>query len=154
MGYFGRIVTARSAESLAGQAALGGAQVLQETTFGAWRSAQLDGDPAGALAALVAQTGAPALSAYIVDSDLADVRAQSPAGNDWRTYLHPAMAEDYHAPELPETADEVVRLALAWSAEAGLTADRDALVTVLEAENTFAEDTYAELLDALGVTRG
>jgi hypothetical protein len=56
------------------------------------------------------------------------------------------------APQLDTPRDEVVRRALAWSAEAGLSASPVAIVAALDAHNTFAEETFAELLAALGLT--
>jgi hypothetical protein len=41
--------------------------------------------------------------------------------------------------------------ALAWAAEAGLTADGEAVRTALDATNVFAEETFHELLEALGI---
>jgi hypothetical protein len=78
------------------------------------------------------------------------IRTMCP-GVAWRTYLHPGLAASFGAPALPQTADEVIRLALAWSAEAGLSPDRDALAETLDAKNISAEDTYDELLAALGI---
>ena len=152
MGYTGQILVARSSRPLSELAAVN-AEVLYESTYnGDWRSAQLDGDQPGAVVALIAETGAPVVSAYIVDSDLADVEASSPAGVAWHVYLHEDTALSYGAPALPHTADEVVELARAWSAEAGLTFDPVALREALEVHNTFAEETLHELLDGLGVS--
>ena len=149
MGYTGRIVVARSAGPLSG---LDGAEVLTGSAWpGGWRSAQLDGDLRGALPMLVAATGAPAITAFIIDSDVADVEAATPAGGHWHVYLHPEQADDYGAPELEQTPDEVVAAALAWAAEAGLTADDTAVRTALEATNVLAEETFHELLVALGL---
>ncbi|WP_433721605.1 hypothetical protein ACQP2Y_40380 [Actinoplanes sp. CA-051413] len=149
MGYTGRIVIVRSAEPLT---ALAGADVLNESSYaGGWRAAQLDGDLRDALRMLVAETGAPAITAFILDSDVADVEAATPAGGYWHVYLHPEKAADYGAPELGQTAAEVTELALAWAAEAGLTADGEAVRTALDAANVFAEETFYELLAALGI---
>src|SRR3982751_955369 len=114
MGYTGRILVARSPRPLSELAAVD--EVLDEATYrGEWRSAQLDGDLPGALPTLVAETGAPALSAFILDSDVADVEALSPGGVAWHVYLHGETAQSYGAPELPQTAEEVVGQAQAWS---------------------------------------
>ena len=155
MGYTGRIVVARSARPLSELEAIDPADVLDESTHrGDWRSAQLDGDLRAAVQALVAETGAPALSAFVMDSDVADVEALSPGGVTWHVYLHEETALRYGAPELSQTPDEVIGQAQAWSAEAGLTADPEALRAALEAHNVFAEETFDELLDALGVGTG
>lgn len=151
MGYTGRILVARTVTSPAGSPAVAAA-VLHEREFGAgWWSVQLDGDAPGALEGLVTATGAPVLSAFVLDSDCADVEGLTPSGVNWRTYLHPHTAESYGAPALDQSEEEITRQALAWSAEAGLAAERGALRDVFEATNVFAEDTLDELLGALGV---
>src|SRR5687768_2356220 len=122
VGYTGRILVARTVTSPAVAA-----EVLHEREFGAgWWSVQLDGDSPGALKELVAATGAPVLSAFVLDSDCADVEGLTPSGVNWRTYLHPDTAESYGAPALEQSDEEITRQALAWSAEAGLVADRGA----------------------------
>ncbi len=149
MGYTGRIVVARSGQRLAETL---DAAVLDEKDLGdGWQSLQLDGDLRSANESLVDQTGAPALSAFIVDSDLADVSGQAPSGVRWRAYLHENKALQMGAPPLTTSRDEVVRQALAWSAEAGLPASEGALRSALDAHNTFAEETFDELLAALGL---
>jgi hypothetical protein len=129
-----------------------GAVVLHEREFGAgWWSVQLDGDSPGALKGLVAATGAPVVSAFVLDSDCAEVEGLAPSGVYWRTYLHPDTAESYGAPALDQSDEEIIRQALAWSVEAGLPADRGALRDAFEATNVFAEESLDELLGALGI---
>ncbi|GAA3340052.1 hypothetical protein GCM10020358_26160 [Amorphoplanes nipponensis] len=152
MGYSGHVLIARGERPLSESGVLAPVQVLHESGYaGGWQRAQLDGDLPGALDALLAQTGAPALVAYIMDSDLADVSAASPGGVRWRAYLHQETAEDYGAPALPQSTDEVVTQALAWAAEAGLAPDREAVRAALLAGHTFAEETLDELVEALGI---
>ena len=152
MGYTGRILVAKSDRPLAELVAFQGAEVLDESAHpGGWRSAQLDGDLSGALRMVVAETEWPALTAFILDSDVADVEASTPAGVHWHVYLHQEKAAEYGAPELAHTADEVTEQGLAWAAEAGLPADGAAVRAALDAENVFAEETFDELLVALGV---
>jgi hypothetical protein len=152
MGYSGRIVVARSERPLAESDAFAGVGTLFESTYaGGWRYAQLGGDPRGVLRAMVAATGGPVLTAYVLDSDMADVEALTPAQVSWHTYLHPDIAEEFNAPPLEQPLDEVTRQALAWSAEAGLTPDVDALAAALVAKNVMAEETLHELLAALGL---
>jgi hypothetical protein len=147
MGYSGRILVARTGGPYAGPA-----PVLWEDDRGSgWRWIQLDGDAPGALGELVAATGAPAISAYVLDSDLADVEALTPDGQRWRTYLHPATAESYGAPPLSQTPDEVLQAALEWSGQAGLAGDADAVRQALVAHHTEAEEALGELVAALGV---
>ena len=62
---------------------------------------QYDGDLPGALDALVAETGTPALAAFVLDSDCAAVEGLTPAGVRWEGCLHPGIAQAYGAPETP-----------------------------------------------------
>jgi hypothetical protein len=55
----------------------------------------LDSDSPPKPPEMVAVTGAPALCAYIFDSDVADVEATSPAGNSWHAYLHPERRKNW-----------------------------------------------------------
>jgi hypothetical protein len=147
MGYSGRIAVVRSSP-----ASLQDAEVLHETAFqDGWRRLQFDGDVSTSLDVLVKETGAPALWAFVLDSDLADVVGLTPGGAEWHTYLHENTAMEFGAPELPQSADEVARLAVEWSAEAGLIADPEAVRAALDAHNVFAEETLTELTKALGL---
>lgn len=150
MGYSGGIYVAKAGRP----AALGGLAVLWEKEFpGGWHELQLDGFPeSAALSEVVSETGAAALVAVVLDSDMAHVQALSPAGAGWAAYLHPDNAEAFGAPPLPHTPDEIAGLAVAWSAEAGLNAEPDAVRAALSAKNTFAEETFTELLAALGIS--
>lgn len=151
MGYFGRIVVARTG---GGPYAGAGAPALFEQRLGAgWHWIQLDGDARGLLSEMVTLTGAPAITAYVLDSDMADVEALTPGGQRWHTYLHPGIAEEYGAPPGDQTPDEVLRAALEWSAQAGLTANAPAVRDVLTAHGETAEGTFDELVAALGVPR-
>jgi hypothetical protein len=148
MGYTGRILVARTGGAYAG----GDVPVLWEDERGdGWRWIQLDGDARGALSDLVTATGMPVIAAFILDSDVADVEGLTPAGRGWHTYLHPHIAEEFGAPELPQSADEVLAAALDWSAAAGLTADPGAVRGALEAQGVEVEDVLSDLVKALGV---
>jgi hypothetical protein len=150
MGYSGGIYVAKAERP----EALGELAVLWEKDFpGGWHELQLDGFPeSSALPEVVTTTGAPALVAVVLDSDMAHVEALSPAGVSWSAYLHPDNAESFGAPPLPHSPDEITELAVAWSAEAGLRADPEAVRAALTAKNTFAEETFTELLAALGLS--
>ncbi|BEL08522.1 hypothetical protein Q0Z83_067130 [Actinoplanes sichuanensis] len=150
MGYSGGIYVAKAERP----AAVGDLDVLWSKEFpDGWHELQLDGFPeSSALPGLVTATGAPALVAVVLDSDMAHVQALSPAGVDWAAYLHPDNAEAFGAPPLPHSPDEIVELAVAWSTEAGLVADPEAVRAALTAKNTFAEETFTELLAALGIS--
>ncbi|WP_433794677.1 hypothetical protein [Actinoplanes sp. CA-252034] len=152
MGYSGGIYVAKAERPTA----LSELTVLWEKSFpDGWYELQLDGFPeSSTLPEVVTATGAPALMAVVLDSDMAHVQALSPAGVAWAAYLHPDNAEAFGAPALPHSLDEMVDLAVAWSAEAGLDADPETVRAALNAENTFAEETFAGLLAALGISEG
>jgi hypothetical protein len=70
MRYFGHVVIARAERPLSASPALAGATVLHEIGYaGGWHWAKLDGDLPGGLESLVAESGAPALLAYIVEKN-------------------------------------------------------------------------------------
>jgi hypothetical protein len=100
---------------------------------------------------VVHDTGEPALVAYVMDSDAAHVDGLGPAGVRWTVYLHPDLAAAFGAPSLSQSAGEAVEQALAWSAEAGLTADPAGVRTALSTRNTFVEEALTQLLTALGI---
>lgn len=148
MGFFGHIAVARTHGPYTGEAAA----VLHETDHGdGWWWIQFDGEAKGLLTELVAATGAPVITAYVLDSDVADVTALTPAGERFHTYLHAATAEQMGAPALTQTPAEVLRAALTWSAEAGLIADPQGVEEALTMHSVFAEETFDELVTALGV---
>jgi len=149
MGYFGRITVGRSST------AIDGVTVLEVSDLGGgWWWTQYDGNPEGGLETLVAASGAPALWAYVIDSDCADVEGLTPSGVRWHTYLHPDMAADYDAPPLSESPEEVLEQVLRWAAEAGLAADADTVRRALGATNVFVEETLEGLVVALGLPVG
>jgi hypothetical protein len=148
VGFSGHIVIARTGGPYPGDAA---PVLFEQERAGGWRWIQFDGSAPEVLSELVTATNAPAVSAYVLDSDLADVEALSPDGERWRTYLHPEVAERFGAPPLSRTPDEVLRAALAWSRQAGLPADPDAVREALAAHNVEAEETLDELVTALGI---
>jgi hypothetical protein len=150
MGYSGRILVARTHGAYAGA----GPVLWEQDRGDGWRWIQLDSDLPGALGELVGATNAPVISAYVLDSDLADVEALTPGGQRWRTYLHPEVAAGYGAPALGQTPDEVLSAALTWSRLAGLTADADAVRKALAAHHVEAEETLDALVTALGVPTG
>jgi hypothetical protein len=155
VGFTGRIVVARSDRPLSELTAVRG-EVLEEALYPAgWRSVTLDGvnaGPGAELPGLVTETAAPALSALVMDSDLAEVRALTPGGVRWQAYLHEEVAFGYGAPRLDRSPDELVAQMVAWAVEAGRTPSEAGLRDALTVHNVFAEDTFAELLDALGIT--
>lgn len=143
MGFTGRVVLAKG-DDWAGA----GQELSREEFDGGWVAVSFAGDPGLPLKALVERTGAPALSAMVVDSDCADVTAATPGGLDWRAYLHETIALGYGAPEIERPAESSVA---AWAAEAGLAPERAAIAEALDARETFVEDTLHALFGALGL---
>ena len=119
-----------------------------------WRLHRRDGDGGdlrGAIVALSQASGQPALVAYVIDSDCAQVEAAAPNGATWSAMLNPEVAvESYEAPEPPDP-EVVIEAASAWAGEAELSLDRAQLRSVLTAEFEFAEEAFAALLAGLGI---
>jgi hypothetical protein len=147
MGYTGRVVLAKS-DGWGGEAE----ELSREEFAGGWLAVTFDGDPRLSLRALAERTAAPVLSAFVMDSDCADVTAASPAGRSWHAYLHEETALSYGAPELDDSTDELADAATAWATEAGLSPDREAVAETLTSHDTFVENTLAALFTALGLT--
>lgn len=125
---------------------------------GAWQFLQVHrGDPTAVewLAdRLTAETGAPALAIYVLDSDYGYIVAAGPAGAGWHGYLAPdvAMAEDM--PALDATTEQIGEAAAGWAAEAGQVADAQAITAALaERPGPFGEGVGG-LMNALGFRFG
>src|SRR4030095_11211868 len=68
------------------------ATVVGRRADGHWQQLQtLDGDQLD-LVQLVAETGAPAMSIYVVESEFGYIDARTPAGSAWWGYLNPETA--------------------------------------------------------------
>jgi len=165
MGYWGYYVVARSEAPLAELDALARAKEAMELRAEApggwqvWEYPSGDGD-IGSMNVLAAETGAPALFGYVMDSDCVVVEAAAPESGAWTTCLaRAAMAgylgagdegltlEDYFL-EPPDAAERAV----AWAEEAGYGVEAEPLVDVLSAEpDPLAENLFFRLLDRLGV---
>ncbi|MFD0592114.1 hypothetical protein ACFQZ4_05740 [Catellatospora coxensis] len=104
MGFWGRFLVGRSQSPLPEFAALrdcGPPEVSPQALGNGWWqvSYQRAGPSAGAaLPALAVETASPVLSAYVLDSDCADVVGVTPSGRRWHAYLHEHTAEEYGAP--------------------------------------------------------
>ncbi|MYS19521.1 hypothetical protein GA0115240_109430 [Streptomyces sp. DvalAA-14] len=167
MGFSGDFVLARSDRPLlelpplgaasCGECADGCLHPCAERT-GGWRTAQsghgfLTDHPKGLLRELVASTGAPALLARVMDSDMCQVWGLTPSGAQWTVLLDPVMAADYDIPvpgpdEVRATAGSIA----GWAAEAGFAAEPGALLSVLtKRADPFVEDLFFELIDACGL---
>lgn len=183
MGFTGHLVVARSDSPLEETPVL--ASVAREheselvveqawlTTTG-WQQVHVeagywDEDRPTALADLVRETGAPACSAWVLDSDCAIVTGLAPGGRPWRTALHldtvRAYAEDdpeaVFCPDgmdpdefvrrlgthLPHAAADIV----AWATAAGFPAvDVGRIEELLRATSVFVEETFDGVLAEFG----
>ncbi|MER7719557.1 hypothetical protein ABTX99_21865 [Streptomyces flaveolus] len=178
MGYWGYFVVGRAERPLAELDALSGAadmtlRLSAPDGWQVWEYPGGDGD-VGNMNDLAAQTGAPALFGYVMDSDCVVVEAAAPASGAWTTCLVRAAMAGYLGAEnegltledyFLEPRDAAER-AVAWAAEAGRTADAGELADVLAADPgddaapgagsasgaaPTAEDLFFRFLDRLGV---
>ncbi|MFJ8540816.1 hypothetical protein ACIRFH_02160 [Streptomyces sp. NPDC093586] len=178
MGYWGYFVVGRAERPLAELDALAGAagmnlRVSAPDGWQMWEYPGGEGD-VGNMNDLAAQTGAPALFGYVMDSDCVAVEAAAPGSGAWTTCLARAAMAGYLGAEnegltledyFLEPRDAAER-AVAWAAEAGRTADAGELTEVLAAEPgddaasgpgsasgvaPTAEDLFFRFLDRLGV---
>ncbi|MGW0819862.1 hypothetical protein [Streptomyces sp. NPDC002845] len=171
MGYWGYYVVGRSERPLAELDALAGVPGLELHTTAAdgwqvWRYPSGDAD-IGNMSTLARQTGAPALFAYVMDSDCAVVEAAGPESGSWTTCLaRGAMATHIDGGEDGLTVEDyfleprdAAECAVAWAAEAGHEVAAEPLVDVLGSEpepgpsdsGDLAENLLFRLLDRLGV---
>ncbi|MEU6607806.1 hypothetical protein ABZ922_22575 [Streptomyces shenzhenensis] len=163
MGYWGYFVVGRAERPLAELDALAGAEGLIRRAAGpdgrqVWEYPGSEGE-IGSMNALAAQTGAPALFGYVMDSACVVVEAAAPDSGGWTTCLaRTAMAgrlgadrdgltlEDYFL----EPRDAAER-AVAWAAEAGHTVTAEPVLDVLTADpDDLAENLLFRLLALLG----
>ncbi|MEV5431503.1 hypothetical protein [Streptomyces sp. NPDC052701] len=164
MGYWGYFVVGRDRRPLAGLEALSGAgdgMTLRTSAPGGWQVWEFPGSgDVGSMNDLARETGAPALFGYVMNSDCVVVEAAAPRGGAWTTCLARAATAGYLGADREgltledyflEPRDAAER-AVGWAAEAGHTADADALVEVLTADpDPVAENLFFRLLDRLGV---
>jgi hypothetical protein len=158
VGFWGTFVVGRPSTPLADHpliASLGGEVEPMENDAPGWQSVSVHGaDPAASAAlldALVADTGAPALLAVVVDSDFAHIDALATNGARWASLINRECAADYGIQD-GRTETDAAADAVVWAASAGITvANPAALAVVLGGDHTFAEEGFADLAGALGV---
>jgi hypothetical protein len=129
---------------------------------GDWRIGQCEDtalieDAEAFLRDLVAESGAPAVLGYVLDSDCVDLVAMGAASGVWRSCLNReamrAYDEGYLLDESILRAEAAAERAAQWAAEADLQPNRPLLLSVFSrtGEILFAESLFFELVDALGV---
>ncbi|GGX38961.1 hypothetical protein [Streptomyces fructofermentans] len=169
MGYWGYFVVGRSELPLAELGALSGApgMTLHQTADGGWQVWECPNAPDGASTGdvgnmndLAAETGAPALFGYVMDSDCVVVEAAAPESGAWTTCLaRDAMAGYLGGNEDGLTVDDffleprdAVERAVAWAAESGRSVPDEPVLDVLTADaDPSAEMLFFRFLDRLGV---
>lgn len=157
MGYWGHLLVARSNGPLAGfrEGRVFGEPEGEQRLSHDWTLLRIAGnhppDLEVALRPLVSRIGAPALVAFVLDSDCAVIRATSPAGARWGSVVNRELAGSYDGIEGYDTPDHGLSGALRWAREAGLTPADGAVKDALDATGTLVEDVIDQLLKALGV---
>ena len=167
MGLWGSFVVGRAAVPLPELTAVAerseGIEDHQSYADG-WQVGQYPGpelahDAAALLTEVAAETGAPALTGFVLDSDTIVVEGYSEPHGYWRACLvRHAMqgyceddGEDFDA--VYPTPEQATGAALRWAGDAGLTPDPDAVRETFQVEQVdlFAEGLFFELLHALGI---
>lgn len=123
--------------------------------IGMYLGTDMSDDSEALLAEVVEETGAPALTGFVMDNDAVLVEARSPLSLLWRRCL----ARDFFEAELSESGhlfvepDQAVNLGMEWGAAAGLTGDRSTLLEVFNASGNDpdAVNLFFDMLSALGV---
>ena len=157
MGYWGHIVVARNRRPLSdlAQVRVFGTPDHEQPLTGDWKKLWVMGnhppDLGAALRPVVGATHAPALVAFILDSDCAVVRGTSPAGAAWGSVINRRTAEAYDGILEYDTPDHGLSGSLKWGREAGMTPTEPAVRDALNGNGTFAEDQLDQLLSALGI---
>ena len=118
-----------------------------------WQCAEFPepGEIAKAVRGIAAETGAPAVGAYFIDSDVGIVEAAIDAQTAWSGALDRASAKGHGAPLDEYPVEQAVSGALDWSHTAGLDADEKLIRVAFTQSRVFAEDLFHTLLVGLGV---
>jgi len=151
MGFWGFLVAAKMDEPT------GLTDVLStEDIGGGWRLFQTggSGDPGQLAQRLSAQTGQPALAAFVLDSDCAVLAGATSPADGWQIAVHPATLEDYGAPTDDFLDGQAaVDAALGWSRAAGFAPDPGTVATAIAAHEVLAEETTTALIRVLSGSR-
>ena len=166
MGLWGSFILGRADRPLLALHALeqyGGRLKRCEERQGGWQVWLLSGepvldDPKPLLADLTKETGAPALTGFVMDSDCVAVEALGRTGGLWRACLDRESMAAYLAEDGQQVDDwflqpgDAAARAVGWAAEAGYAVAVEPLLEVLKDEaDPFAEDLFFEFLTRLGL---
>jgi hypothetical protein len=166
MGYWGYYVVARSGQPLDKCEALSGVReeltLLEERADG-WQVWECPGGgeqarDVGSMNALAAETGAPALFAYVMDSACAVVEAAGPESGAWTACLGRAAMTGYIGGDERALEDyfltpgDAAERAVGWAGECGREVPLEPIDEVLRAAaQPSAEELFFRFLDRLGV---
>jgi len=105
---------------------------------------------------LVAETGAPALTVYVIESAVGIVEAATVDSGSWRACLNPddAVRAFDIPPDDAGTVAGTTELATAWAAAAGRTADPEAVAAAVRQYVGPFGDGVSAFLTALGFRFG
>jgi hypothetical protein len=158
VGYWGYIVAAkdeRPLNDIPELATFGDDYVKVEPLRGGWQQAWVAGasdDPLVGVEALARATDAPAIGAFILDSDCGPVAATTPSGAKWAATLAKATAiGDYQMPDDGVSADAAMRSLRLWAEQAGLQTDIDLMRKALDENALGPEHLFGLLLEAMGI---
>lgn len=160
MGFWGYFIVARSEHSLADLGAISAlcswdgsdqaGELVGHRSDGSWQFLQVHrGDPSAVewlAARLSAETGAPALAMYVMDSDCGWIVAASPSGGAWRGCL----GSDADIPPLDTSMEQIAEAAAEWAAEAGRVADAGAITVAMPKRPGPFGEGVDDLMSALG----
>lgn len=161
MGYWGFLIAAKSDDDLgrlAEQEPFGGDYLKVEPLGGGWQhawvaGAEEDPDMHAGISAIANATGAPAIIAYILDSDCGPVVATTPAGDTWTGTLAKSTAmSNYQMPDDGISPDTATDTLIRWGEVAGLTPHRATLLEALAPDAIGPEHLFTLLLEGLGIT--
>lgn len=126
---------------------------------GQWAGSAFADDASEMLIDLIAETGAPALTGYVTDSDCVDVNGLGLSTPPWRACLG-RTATAHYLEEVDLALDQVfpdpstsARHAVAWAHDAGLVPHEEGLggLFAVEEPDVLADDMFFDLLTNLGV---
>jgi hypothetical protein len=156
MGFWGYVAAARTPDPAALGVAIG-AVLSDDDLGGGWRLFQAEGkgDPGRLARSIAERTGAPALAAFVLDSDCAILAAATGPGEARQIAVNPQLLEDYGPPEDEELLDgaEAVAALVAWAEAAGFEPDPDAVAAALDADETFVEEKLTALAEVISGAR-
>ncbi|MET7419830.1 hypothetical protein [Dactylosporangium sp. NPDC005555] len=116
-----------------GQYDLSPGEACEPRADGEWGFLQVLGGWGLNVIDLAEETGAPALSVYVIESAIGIVEADIPGGSWWSACLNPADALRVwnFPPEKAGTVEATTALAVQWAVAAGLTPDPEAVAAAV-----------------------